>query len=73
MLSSHTKKADALLAEWQAVFGDRVYLAVKRTQRPNEDRFIEQAIRLSNAYQIPMIASQNPNCRHPQCALFDPR
>ena len=56
MLSSHTEKADALLAEWQAVFGDRVYLAVKRTQRPNEDRFIEQAIRLSNAYQIPMIA-----------------
>jgi DNA polymerase-3 subunit alpha len=56
MLSSHTKKADALLAEWLAVFDDRVYLAVKRTQRPNEDRFIEQAIRLSNAYQIPMIA-----------------
>lgn len=56
MLSGHVERADEILHEWQAVFGDRVYFAIKRTRRPNEDRFIEQAIRLSNAYQVPIIA-----------------
>lgn len=56
MLSGHVERADELLKDWQAVFGDRLYFAIKRTNRPNEDRFIEQAIRLSNAYQVPIIA-----------------
>ncbi|MFW2176414.1 MULTISPECIES: DNA polymerase III subunit alpha [unclassified Moraxella] len=56
MLSGHVERADELLNEWQAVFGDRVYLAIKRTHRPNEDRFIEQAIRLSQQYHVPIIA-----------------
>lgn len=56
MLSNHDKRADTLSQEWQNVFGDRLYFAVKRTNRANEDRFIEQAIRLSNAYNVPIIA-----------------
>ncbi|WP_019518558.1 DNA polymerase III subunit alpha [Faucicola boevrei] len=56
MLSNHAKRADTLSQEWQNVFGDRLYFAVKRTNRANEDRFIEQAIRLSNAYNVPIIA-----------------
>lgn len=56
MLSSHPEKAQTLLTDWQTHFGDRLYLAVKRTGRANEDRFIEQAIILSNALNLPMIA-----------------
>ena len=56
MLSGHVERADELLKEWQTHFGDRLYFAIKRTKRPNEDRFIEQAIRLSNAYNVPIIA-----------------
>lgn len=56
MLSNNVQRADELLQQWQAQFDDRLYFAIKRTKRPNEDRFIEQAIRLSNTYQIPIIA-----------------
>lgn len=56
MLSNNVQRADELLSQWQAYFDDRVYFAIKRTKRANEDRFIEQAIRLSNTYQVPMIA-----------------
>lgn len=56
MLSSHPKKAQTLMENWRASFGDRLYLAVKRTGRNNEDRFIEQAIHLSNALNVPIIA-----------------
>ena len=56
MLSAHPEKADSLLQQWQTTFADRVYFAIKRTQRANEDRFIEQAIRMSNAFDVPIIA-----------------
>ena len=56
MLSSHPKKAQTLLENWRTSFSDRLYLAVKRTGRNNEDRFIEQAIRLSNSFDVPIIA-----------------
>ena len=56
MLSGHPEKADSLLQQWQTTFADRVYFAIKRTQRANEDRFIEQAIRMSNAFDVPIIA-----------------
>ena len=56
MLSANPQKADTLLQEWQAHFADRLYFAIKRTQRPHEDRFIEQAIRLSNSFDVPIIA-----------------
>lgn len=56
MLSGHPEKADSLLQQWQTIFADRVYFAIKRTQRANEDRFIEQAIRMSNAFDVPIIA-----------------
>lgn len=56
MLSAHPEKADSLLQQWQTTFADRVYFAIKRTKRTNEDRFIEQAIRISNAFDVPIIA-----------------
>lgn len=56
MLSGHPEKADSLLQQWQTTFADRVYFAIKRTKRTNEDRFIEQAIRMSNAFDVPIIA-----------------
>ena len=56
MLSGHPEKADSLLQQWQTTFADRVYFAIKRTKRANEDRFIEQAIRMSNAFDVPIIA-----------------
>ncbi len=56
MLSNYPTKADDLLKSWQMYFEDRLYLAIKRTKRPNEDRFIEQALRISNEHHIPIIA-----------------
>ena len=57
MLSGHPEKADSLLQQWQTTFADRVYFAIKRTQRANEDRFIEQAI---IACQMPLMCLSLP-------------
>lgn len=56
MLAGNETRADSLLTQWQAAFGDRVYLAIKRTQRPHEDVFIEQALRMGAAFDVPIIA-----------------
>ena len=43
LVSSNPQKAEPLLEEWIAKFGDRVYLALTRTNRPYEDDFISEA------------------------------
>lgn len=56
MLSNNPTKADLFIKEWQTYFDDRLYLAIKRTNRANEDRFIEQALRIGEIFDIPIIA-----------------
>lgn len=56
LCSSNPQKAEPLLQEWRDVFGDRVYLAVTRTGRPNEELFIQQACTLAQKYQIGLVA-----------------
>jgi DNA polymerase-3 subunit alpha len=50
------EKAEPILAEWQAVFGDRVYLGLTRTHRGGEDDYIEHALDLAERAQVPVVA-----------------
>ncbi|MDN5802064.1 MAG: DNA polymerase III subunit alpha, partial [Psychrobacter sp.] len=50
------EKADELITEWQAYFDDRLYFAIKRTNRSGEDAFIKAAIHAGAKHNIPIVA-----------------
>lgn len=56
LVGSMPEKADELIAEWQAQFYDRIYFAIKRTNRSGEDAFIKAAIHSGAKHTIPIIA-----------------
>ena len=56
LCSSNPQKAEPLLEAWIEEFGDRVYLALTRTERVGEDDFILQAAKLAAKYQIGVVA-----------------
>ena len=56
LVGSMPEKADELLTEWQAQFDDRLYFAIKRTNRSGEDAFIKAAIHAGAKHHIPIIA-----------------
>lgn len=54
--SSNPQKAEPLLEEWIEKFGNRVYLALTRTDRPDEEYFVAEAIKLAQKYNIGVVA-----------------
>lgn len=56
LCSSNPQKAEPLLEAWIEEFGDRVYLALTRTERVGEEDFILQAAKLAAKYQIGVVA-----------------
>ncbi|WP_216935678.1 MULTISPECIES: DNA polymerase III subunit alpha [unclassified Acinetobacter] len=56
LMSSNPQKAEPLLEEWVEKFGNRVYLALTRTSRPDEDDFILEAVKLAKKYNIGVVA-----------------
>ncbi len=56
LITSNPDKAEPLLQEWIEKFGNRVYLALTRTNRPDEDAFIEEAVKLAKKYNIGVVA-----------------
>ena len=51
LCSGHPQKAEPLLEAWVEKFGNRVYLALTRTNRPQEEDFIVEAVKLAAKYQ----------------------
>ena len=58
-LSGRTDLAEQQLADWQAVFGDRLYLELVRTGRDGEEAFNAFALRVSSSRQIPVVATND--------------
>ena len=56
LMSSNPQKAEPLLEEWVEKFGNRVYLALTRTNRPEEDDFILEAVKLAKKYNSGVVA-----------------
>ncbi len=56
LITSNPQKAEPLLEEWIEKFGNRVYLALTRTARPDEDAFIAEAVKLAKKYNIGVVA-----------------
>ena len=56
LCSGHPEKAEPLLEAWIEKFGNRVYLALTRTNRPLEEDFIQEAVKLAAKYNIGVVA-----------------
>ena len=59
LLAGDTAKAAALLSEWQAVFGDRFYLELQRTQRQNDEEHVHAAVALAAETGVAVVATND--------------
>jgi len=59
LLSGDPDAAQRLLEEWRGVFGDRFYLEVQRTQRPQEEEYLHAVVALASRHQVPLVATND--------------
>lgn len=50
---------------WQALFPNRFYLEIQRTGRPNEAVYNAAVVRLADALQLPLVATNDVRFLHP--------
>ncbi|MDO4223371.1 MAG: DNA polymerase III subunit alpha [Acinetobacter sp.] len=56
LVSNNPTKAEPLLQQWIDVFGNRFYFALSRTQRANEENFIQQAVHYADQHRVGVVA-----------------
>ena len=59
LLAGETAKAEQYAAEWQAVFSDRFYLELQRTQRPGDEEHVHAAVALATRLDVPVVATND--------------
>lgn len=59
LANGHEKDAARALAEWLGVFGDRYYLELLRTARPDEEACLEGALLLAGRHGVPVVATND--------------
>ena len=59
LLADRGAEARQLLDRWLAAFGDRYYLELIRTGRPNEEDYLHAAVALAAAKGVPVVATND--------------
>src|SRR5690606_4720526 len=59
LLAGEQKRAEELLGEWMAVFPDRFYLEVQRTNRVNDEEHLHAAVDLACRTGVPLVATND--------------
>jgi DNA polymerase III subunit alpha len=59
LLGAHFDAAQAQLAEWKALFGDRFYLEVHRCGRPDDEPHLRAAVKLARRTATPVVATND--------------
>lgn len=59
LLDGEQAKAEALLREWIAVFPERFYLEVQRTNRVNDEEHLHAAVALADKVGAPLVATND--------------
>src|SRR5471032_2267419 len=59
LLGGNPGEADQLLQEWMAVFPDRFYVEVQRTNRANDEEHLHAAVALAERHGAPLVATND--------------
>ncbi|MCR4509614.1 DNA polymerase III subunit alpha [Pseudomonas sp. 32.2.56] len=59
LLDGEQVAAEALLQEWMAVFPERFYLEVQRTNRVNDEEYLHAAVALADKLGAPLVATND--------------
>ena len=59
LLDGEPAAAEALLREWMAVFPERFYLEVQRTNRVNDEEHVHAAVALADKLGAPLVATND--------------
>ncbi|GGH94312.1 DNA polymerase III subunit alpha [Pseudomonas fluvialis] len=59
LLAGDMAQAEALWAEWQAVFPERFYLEVQRTSRVGDEEYLHAAVALAERCGAPLVATND--------------
>ncbi|WDH36554.1 DNA polymerase III subunit alpha [Pseudomonas chlororaphis] len=59
LLAGDLQEAEVLAREWMAVFPDRFYLEVQRTNRPNDEEQLHAAVALADKIGAPLVATND--------------
>jgi DNA polymerase III subunit alpha len=59
LLNARPEEARRCLARWLGLFGDRYYLELCRTGRPDEEAHVAEAVRLAAATGVPVVATND--------------
>jgi len=59
ILDKDQKTAKACLKDWQRLFPDRFYIEISRTGKPQEGEYIASALKLAEAFAIPIVATND--------------
>ena len=59
LIAGHPEQAENLLADWQRLFPGRYYLELQRTERDNEEFYIQQAVTLAAKFDVPVVATND--------------
>ncbi|CAN1599341.1 DNA polymerase III subunit alpha [Pseudomonas sp. B21-028] len=59
LLSGNAEEAETLARDWMAVFPDRFYIEVQRTNRPNDEEHLHAAVALADKIGAPLVATND--------------
>ncbi|KNC06285.1 DNA polymerase III subunit alpha [Pseudomonas coleopterorum] len=59
LLGGYPGDADNLLREWMAVFPERFYVEVQRTNRTNDEEYLHAAVALADRLGAPLVATND--------------
>ncbi|MFL6967751.1 DNA polymerase III subunit alpha [Pseudomonas alvandae] len=59
LLSGNVEEAEQLAHDWMAVFQDRFYIEVQRTNRPNDEEHLHAAVALADKLGAPLVATND--------------
>ncbi len=59
LIAGHDAEARAALDGWLELFGDRFYLELTRTGRADEERCVQESLRLASVAGVPVVATND--------------
>ncbi|CAG8866215.1 DNA polymerase III subunit alpha [Pseudomonas fluorescens] len=59
LLGNDPEEAESLLRDWMAMFGDRFYVEVQRTNRAGDEQYLHAAVALADRLGAPLVATND--------------